>query len=359
VTALALLHSAPRCVIAAVAGQLAGHGRAAALFCWMLAERRRGAEEEEDDDVTPAPPSREGLPRDLGDVSQLALLPRADERQLARVAGACSMGLVAIWRVGGGGQMRCDTIIGTGVSMLPLLCLAALPGRELAAGGEEGLVRVWGAESGRLEATLSPLRAATERRSPPALLSLACLAGGARLVAGDAEGRLMIWSLATTEVLAAFAPHAGGRAQALLALPDGGLLSAGSGGDAQLLLWAQRAPDGAPLEVRRANKAAAGGGCAALRPLGRHHCAALGADGAVRVVALASLQPVRQLGKGRGEAGRGGGSVMTHLAAEEGAAGGGGGGALWDEAGWEPRQRKVRGCSLGAWPPDWRSLFGL
>jgi hypothetical protein len=221
------------------------------------------------------------LPPQAGRVLALTSL---DDR---RLVAACSTGCLVVWTTlpawnpTSGSLPPCphDVICTSPDITLPITSLAPLPGAEVAAAGEDGVVRLWGTWDGGLEAEL--------RGHCTAVTALEALEGGAVLVSADAGGSLRVWDLMTGECTRQLL--SGSEVNSLWAAPSGLLLAASS--DGSLVLW--RAQDG----VSAATASVPGGGLAAVHQLGGfHHALALCLDGRLRVLAARDGAPLLQLG---------------------------------------------------------------
>ena len=221
------------------------------------------------------------LPPQAGRVLALTSL---DDR---RLVAACSTGCLVVWTTlpawsaAAVSLLACthDVICSSPDIRLPLTSLAPLPGAEVAAAGEDGVVRLWGTWDGGLEAEL--------RGHSAAVTALEALEGGAVLVSADAGGSLRVWDLMTGECTRQL--RSASEVTSLWAAPSGLLLAAAS--DGTLVLW--RAQDG----VSSATACVPGGGLAAVHQLGGfHHALALCLDGRLRVLAARDGTPLLQLG---------------------------------------------------------------
>jgi WD40 repeat protein len=174
--------------------------------------------------------------------------------------------------------------------------LAALPSAELAAAGEDRVVRIYGTWDGALEHELHGHNASVG--------VLATLDGGVQLVSGDDGGALRIWHVEEGVCLATIkAAHAPGRVVALCELGDGRLASAGS--DGLLSLWVR--PKEGLREVatrwvaagaagqRRLGAATPAGPTAVLRLGTTAHAAAACGDGTLRLFRGGSGEAVAML----------------------------------------------------------------
>ena len=222
------------------------------------------------------------LPPQAGRVLALTSL---DDR---RLVAACSTGCLIVWTTlpawspaAQPGACAHDVICCSPAASSPLHALAPLPGAEVAAAGEDGVVRLWGTWDGGLEAEL--------RGHSAGVTALEALEGGAVLVSADAGGSLRVWDLMTGECTRALRVATPGEVTSLWAAPSGLLLSASAHGT--VALW--RAQDG----VSGATSAVPGGGVAAVHQLGGfHHALALCLDGRLRVLAARDGAPLLQLG---------------------------------------------------------------
>jgi hypothetical protein len=212
-------------------------------------------------------------PESGGAVTAMAVL---DARRLAVSTDA---GNVAIWNVPG---RTCDLVLRGASGSVRVL--AALPSAELAAAGEDHIVRIYGTWDGALEHELHGHQAPVGALCP--------LEGGVQLVSGDDGGALRIWHVEEGECLATIkAAHSPGRCVALGELGDGRLASAGS--DGLLSLWVR--PKQGLREVatrwvaagaagqRRLGAATPAGPTAVLRLGTTAHAAAACGDGTLRL----------------------------------------------------------------------------
>jgi hypothetical protein len=236
------------------------------LRCWPL---RAGG------DAPQQPPIQLRLPPSCGRVAALAAL---DER---RLGAACACGLLAVWNAADTHGARPDIVCGEGYVLSPLQALQALPCAEVAAAGQDGVVRVWGTWDGALEAELKG------HISP--VTALACLNQGALLASGAQDGCVRVWLLASGDCLATLTAHVAA-VTALLGMRQGRLASAGA--DGSLCVW--RAEEGTQEHSLRRFP---GGGVAALAALDDEHALALGRDGRLRVVLCEDAQPLMELGE--------------------------------------------------------------
>lgn len=237
------------------------------------------------------------IPRNTGCVLAMATL---DER---RLVVACTAGCLLVWNTlpawpshggmpSGGQQLAHDVLCTEAHIVQPLHALAALPGAEVAAGGEDGVVRLWGTWDGGMEAEL--------RGHSSCVTALEVLEGGAVLVSGDASAVLCVWDLMSGECMRVLRPGislaGGGHGQqtsitCLWRTPRGHVLSAAR--DGTLVRW--RAQDGEVVATTKP-RASPGGGVAALMTLDAGHVVALCLDGRLRALEGNNGTPIVQLG---------------------------------------------------------------
>jgi hypothetical protein len=224
-------------------------------------------------------------PESGGAVTTMAVL---DARRLAVATDA---GNVAIWNVPG---RTCDLVLRGASGGVHVL--AALPSAELAAAGEDCIVRIYGTWDGALEHELHGHQAQVTALCP--------LEGGVQLVSGDSGGALRIWHVEEGLCLATIkAAHCPDRVVALGELGDGRLASAGS--DGLLSLWVR--PKQGLREVatrwvaagaagqRRLGAATPAGPTAVLRLGTTAHAAAACGDGTLRLFRCGDGEAVAML----------------------------------------------------------------
>ena len=145
----------------------------------------------------------------------VAFVPGPGDARLVSVGGDC---LIKIWDPEAGGEPLVAQAGGAGA----IYALAVRPdGRQIALGGEDGMVRTWDPATGR--ADLSPLDHGAS------ISALAYDPSGTTLASGGMDRTVQVWSAASGRRLQRPLSHPH-QLTSLAFSPDGGLLAGGGGG---------------------------------------------------------------------------------------------------------------------------------